>query len=211
MYHIVDQVSDWSHTNRVQLNSGKCKKMGITFAKRLQEFEPLHVDGKDLEVVETVKLLGLTISNNLTWNAHIREVVKKAAKRLYFLVQLKRSKVPTNDLVLFYTACIRFIMDYAAPVFHHALPQYLMNELTRVEKQAMYIIFPNTDYKLALEKAAVVSVLEHHKRLCDNLFKDIVTDPRINCITYFHPDTRPSLTFVTNAFLMLSILRLIGL
>ena len=104
-------------------------------------------------------------------------MVKKAAKRLYFLVQLKRSKVPTNDLVLFYTACIRFIMDYAAPVFHHALPQYLMNELTRVEKRAMYIIFPKTDYKLALEKAAVVSVLEHHKRLCDNLFKDIVTDP----------------------------------
>ncbi len=71
MYHIVDQVSDWSHTNRVQLNSGKCKEMRITFAKRLQELEPLHVDGKDLEVVEMVKLLGLTIGNNLTWNAHI--------------------------------------------------------------------------------------------------------------------------------------------
>ena len=58
--HIVDQVSDWSHTNRVQLNSGKCKEFRISFAKRLQEFEPLHVDGKDLEVVSTVKLLGLT-------------------------------------------------------------------------------------------------------------------------------------------------------
>ncbi len=65
--------------------------MRITFAKRLQEFEPLHVDGKDLEVVETVKLLGLTISKNLTWNAQIREVVKKAGKRLYIVVQLKRS------------------------------------------------------------------------------------------------------------------------
>ncbi len=51
-------------------------------------------------------------------------------------------------------------MDYAASVFHHALPQYLMNELTRVEKRAMYVIFPKTDYKLALEKAAVVSVLD---------------------------------------------------
>jgi hypothetical protein len=59
--HIVDQVSDWSHTNRVQLNSGKYKEFRISFAKRLQEFEPLHVDhdGKDLEVVSTVKLLGL--------------------------------------------------------------------------------------------------------------------------------------------------------
>ncbi len=107
--HIVDQISDWSHINRVQLNSDKCKEMGMTFAKRLQEFEPLHVDGKDLEVVETVKLLGLTIGNNLTWNVHIREEVKKAAKRLNFLIHIKRSKVPTNDLVLYYTACIRSI------------------------------------------------------------------------------------------------------
>ena len=58
--HTADQVLDWSHTNRVQLNSGKCKEIRISFAKRLQEFEPLHVDGKDLEVVSTVKLLGLT-------------------------------------------------------------------------------------------------------------------------------------------------------
>ena len=31
-----------------------------------------------------VKLLGLTIRNNLTWNAHIDEVIKKVGKRLYF-------------------------------------------------------------------------------------------------------------------------------
>jgi hypothetical protein len=52
-----------------------------------------------------------------------------------------------------------------------------MNELIRVEKRAMYIIFPKIKYKLALKKAAVVPVLEHHERLCDKLFKDIVIDP----------------------------------
>ncbi len=104
-------------------------------------------------------------------------------------------------MVLFYTAYVTSIMDYAAPVFHHALRQYLMNELTQVEKRAMYIIFPKTDYKLALVNAAVVSVLKHHKqRLCENLFKDIVTDPS-HKLNNFHPDIRRSLTFVTNAFL----------
>ena len=37
---------------------------------------------------------------------HIDATVKKAAKRLYFLVQLKRAKVPSQDLVQFYVACI---------------------------------------------------------------------------------------------------------
>ena len=34
---------------------------------------------------------------------------------------------------------------------------------------------------------AVVSVLEHHKRLCDNLFKDIVTDPSHKLPTNNYP------------------------
>ena len=50
---------------------------------------PIVVDGKELERVTSAKLLGLTISSNLTWNEHISDVIKKASKRLYFLVQLK--------------------------------------------------------------------------------------------------------------------------
>ena len=55
------------------------------------------------------------MSSDLTWNAHI-EVIKKANKRLYFLVlnQLKRAKVPLKELVLFYT-CVRSVIDSVMP------------------------------------------------------------------------------------------------
>ena len=38
-----------------------------------------------MKLVEDAKLLGVTISDDLSWNAHITEleVTKKAAKRLY--------------------------------------------------------------------------------------------------------------------------------
>ncbi len=49
-------------------------------------------------------------------------------------------------------------------------------------------------------KAAVVSVLEHHKHLCDNLFKDIVTDPSHKLYNLLK---RPDTQVITNAFLML--------
>ena len=51
-------------------------------------------------IIITAKLLGLTISANLTWNAHIEEVVRKANKRLYVLVQLKRAKLSLANLYL---------------------------------------------------------------------------------------------------------------
>ena len=36
-----------------------------------------------IEVVDSVKLLGLNISSDLTWNIYINETVKKGSKRLY--------------------------------------------------------------------------------------------------------------------------------
>ena len=99
------------------------------------------VNGKELEIVPKAKLLGLTISSNLTWNAHVRDVIKKASKRIYFLIQLKRANVSHDDLKLFYITCIRSILDYAVPVFYYSLPKHLMNEMERMQKHVMGVFF----------------------------------------------------------------------
>ena len=77
----VNQVIEWSHVNRVQLNPDKCKELRISFARSPVELDAVVIDRKEVEVASTgPKLLGLTISANLTWNAHIEEVVKKASE-----------------------------------------------------------------------------------------------------------------------------------
>ena len=108
----------------------------------------------------TIKLLGLNISNNLKWNHHIEEIVKKASTRLYFLRQLKRSKVAEKELLTFYKTCIRPITEYACPVFHNRLPTYLSDELERIQKRAMQIIFPNMNYQDALKNSNLLSSYE---------------------------------------------------
>ena len=123
---IADKVAEWSQNNRVQLNTDKCKELRISFAKMKQVFEPVKVDGKELEVVTRAKLLGITLSSDLSWNDHINEVIKKASKRLYFLVQLKRAKVPREDLGVvlhyMYKICIRLcracVLLFSTKVFN---------------------------------------------------------------------------------------------
>ena len=95
---IADTVADWSRKNRVKFNNDKCKDLRISFASVERDFPPVVIDGVNIKVVESAKLLGLTISNDLTWNAHITEAIKKASKRLYFLIQLKRANVSESDL-----------------------------------------------------------------------------------------------------------------
>ena len=69
-----ERVVQWSLENRVQLNTDKCKEMRISFTKSQQEFEPILINSDALEVVDSVKLLGLNIFSDLTWNIHINEI-----------------------------------------------------------------------------------------------------------------------------------------
>ena len=192
---IADKVAEWSTQNRVKLNSDKCKELRISFAKDEPQFASIVVDGKELERVTSAKLLGLTISSNLTWNEHVSDVIKKASKRLYFLVQLKRSRVPRQDMSTFYSACIRSVLTYAAPVFFYALPKYLKDELVRVEKRAMSIICSGLPYQEAIELVNIVPIADFITGLCTNAFDTIIKDPehRLNWLIPFSGPSRYTL------------------
>ena len=69
----------------------KCKELRISFARNQPELQLIVVNGQELEVVHSAKLLGVAITSGLSWNDHIDKVLKKASKCLYFLVQLKRA------------------------------------------------------------------------------------------------------------------------
>ena len=123
----------------------------ISFSMYDKVFQPIVINGKNIEVVPSVKLLSLTISEDLKWKTHISGICKKVSSRLYFLRQLKRAKVPSNDLLLLYVTCILPVTEYACQVFHDSLPQYLSDELEKLQKRAFRIIFPDMHYKEVLE------------------------------------------------------------
>ena len=76
---IANRVIEWSHENRVQLNADKWKELRISFAKEQRVFDPIIIEGKEVELVTSTRLLGLTIANDLTWNDHVTEITKKAS------------------------------------------------------------------------------------------------------------------------------------
>ncbi len=106
----------------MQLHPRKCKELIVDFSRDKQVFDPITIDRIRIPVVSKAKVLGHTISNNLSWNDHVIETIKKANKRFYFLVLLKRAGVQLTDIKNFYSATVRPVVEYCSPVFHHALP-----------------------------------------------------------------------------------------
>ena len=116
---------------------------------------------------------------DLKWNSHVDSIIKKASKRLYFLRQLKRANVPAAEMICFYCTCIRPIVEYASPVFHYGIPNYLSKDIERIQLRAMpmRIIFPRKSYKKAISLSNLGMLEERRQAACDNLFKEIIEDP----------------------------------
>ena len=158
------------------MHYGVNQELGISFSGSGSSVDHITINDKQIEAVSSAKLLGVVVSDNLRWNAHVESICKKAATRLYFLKQLRRAKVPPKDMLLFYITCIRLVLEYVCPVFHHSLPQYLSNEMEMFQKRALRIMQPDLSYAEALVALDITSLYERRKALSIALFDQIVRD-----------------------------------
>lgn len=176
---MITEVENWSTVNKLELNLKKCKELRISFSRTPSSHDNVTINGSTIEVVGSINVLGVTLQNNLKWNSHVSNIVKKASKRLFFLIQLKRAGVSTDELVKFYRACVQPVLLYACQVFHYSLPKYLNITLERVQKRALRIIFGyDLHYSELLDLSNLSSLENRRAELSQNLFSKIAEDPQ---------------------------------
>ena len=120
LQHSVDIAARWTVHNYMKINSDKSKEMLISFMQD-PEFRNtvtrLTIDGNEIDNVQHAKLLGVTISSDLTWNKHVENSVAKAVKKVYMLYQLKRAGIGQHDLVTIYGSVIRPVLENACMTY----------------------------------------------------------------------------------------------
>ena len=173
MQRTADTLHNWCQTNDMRLNTKKTKEMIFNFTKKSHEFQPLVVDNDVIEQADSTNILGLVLSNDLTWNNHVDFMVKKANKRLFLLTLLKRADVSIEDMVTIFTSIIRPVLEYACVVWHSSLPEYLHNDIEGVQKRALIIICGLNSYKRNLEISELTTLRDRRQKLCCQFFQDM--------------------------------------
>jgi hypothetical protein len=79
------------------------------------------------------------------------------------------------------------VLDYALPVFHYSLSE----ELERVQKHALGIIFPHLNYEEALCCGGIEALFTHHHNICKKLFQLITIDSHHNLHHLLPPRYHP--------------------
>ena len=170
-----DFIHDWSQENHLQLNPIKYNEIRTCFKRTPPCFSQVAIEGVEFEIVSSAKVLGVVISSDLRWSAHIDSIKTKAAKRLYLLRQLKRAGIAHSVFASFYCSVIRSILENACQVFHCNLPLYLSEEIERIQRRASRVIFPDCGYSEGLAKAGLTTLCDRRSTLCKELFSDIDT------------------------------------
>ena len=170
---IVDDIPCFSHCNNMRLNPAKCKAMTIDFLDYNScIWCPIGTGGVVIERVKSFKLLGVYISEDLTWGVHCDYIIKKANRRLYALRTLKKCGVPTSDLITVYCSLIRSVIEYASAVFAN-LPKYLSGALEGIQKRALRIILPNLHYDEALILSGLPSLEDRRAAACESFMRNL--------------------------------------
>ena len=176
---LVNYIVTWTKNNNMKLNVEKCKELIIDFAKKKHHFPPLTVDDMNVERVKSTCILGLTIQDNMKWNEHIHNIVKKASKRLYMLRLLKRANVSIDTLITVYTTIIRPVVEYACQVWHYNIQQYLSEEIEKIQKRAFRIILLTQKYDDALSKTNIMSLRYRREKLCEQFFETDISNEKL--------------------------------
>ena len=130
-------------------NVDKTKDMVISFHKQPIDISPICIKGIEIELVKSVKLLGIIFTDKITWSENTTYICSKASKRLYHLNQLRRAGLDSVDFLAFYESVIRSVLEYACPVWHTSLTVADSSRIESIQRRAMKIIEPELGYDAA--------------------------------------------------------------
>lgn len=131
-------IYSWCKQWDMQLNEEKTVYMQITKKKHRCKF-PYNLPTHHLVEVNEYKYLGVTITNNLSWNSHISNVCAASFRKLCIL-RHKLKQAPPETKLHAYKSLIRPKLEYACTVWdpHN---KHSINALEMIQRKAVRFIF----------------------------------------------------------------------
>ena len=175
----IDQIVQWTDSNLMKLNAAKCNYM--IFSRSGEQFTTrLSVKGTVIDRIRESKILGLWISDTLSWARNCTEICKQAYSRLAMITRLKYVGVAIEDLLDIYKLFIRSVTEYCSVVFHSRLTQEQSEKLERIQKACLRVILGDMylDYTSALEMTGLETLVSRRIKRCLDFSKKCIKHPR---------------------------------
>ena len=141
----IDRLGSWARKWGMRFQPVKCNMMQLT-RKWIKKIHASYtLEGTNLENVESIKYLGVTITSDLRWNTHVSNVCTKANRTLGFLRRNLYS-CPQEVKEAAYKGLVCPVLDYGSSVWDPP-GVVLQEELENVQKRAARFVTGNYNYE----------------------------------------------------------------
>jgi hypothetical protein len=144
MQQEANHISHWCSSSQMVINSSKTKMLPYHNKTR-----SLSIAGEQIELVTSFKLLGLIIQRNCKWDLQITSSIRKASKRIFPLIQLRRTGICNTVLWKIYNTHLRSVLTYCFPAYCN-LSKSLQKQLHKFERRVQLTIGSAPPTALAL-------------------------------------------------------------
>ena len=144
----LDKLVKWTDDWQINFNRSKCKVLHT--GKNNPRYK-YYIDGKELDNTAEEKDLGVVVDENLNFNSHINQIVKKANRMSGMIVgniQCKDIKI----MVPLFKSLVRPILEYGNAVWSPSLRKHI-NLIENVQRRFTKKIvgISNQDYEKRLQ------------------------------------------------------------
>ena len=146
----IDSTTNWLTNNNLLINSNKIKLINISRTRTA--FPNIYIGTDNITPITSTKYLGITISQDLSTEIHVKDILKSASYNVYNLkkirpfISLNTAKILSNSLIISkLNYCISFL---------YKINTTLLKKCDSIINRCIRIIFkiPYTDYSTSISE-----------------------------------------------------------
>ena len=169
----LNDINEWTVSKKMELNQKKTKSLIFNFTKDKQFATNIKLKGETVDLVKESKLLGVIITSDLKWERNTNHIVRNANKMMRMLHIASKFTRNRNHLEHIYKTFVRSRLEYASTLWHSSLTVSNREDIERIQKSAMKVIFKNDfqSYARSLKILKMESLQDRRERLSLNFAK----------------------------------------
>ena len=177
----LNNINEWTLKQKMLINEKKTKCMIFNYTDKYQFTTRLSVNDNPIEVINSTRLLGTILQDNLSWDLNTAELVRKGNARMQLLRKVSSFCTDYEELKNIYILYVRSILEQSATVWHSSLTDENKNDLERVQKTALKVILGDSymSYENALKILDIETLNDRRIDLCLNFARKSSKHPKM--------------------------------
>ena len=170
----LESLQTWKEVNKVSINYTKIVVMYLCTSSAAVPPPQLSVGSHPLQVVQSTRLLGITVDDQLNWKQHVTNTIRSASYKICILQRLRSLKRPAAELKGIYMSLILpklMVWSLSLNLTQH--------QLEKVQKRACKVILSHAfgDYASVLSTLCLPRLSVTHEEALRKFGEGLLKHP----------------------------------